>query len=83
MNCLLSRILDLCAENKVKVRCITMDGTAVNCSSMKLLGWKLGHSLEEIDGGFTHDGYNYKLYFITDPPHTLKLARNAFDEIEK
>ena len=57
-----------------------MDGTAVNFNSMKLFGCKLGHSLEEINGGFTHDGYIYKHYFIPDRPHMLNLACNALGE---
>ena len=79
LKCLLYRILDLCAENILNVCCITMDGTAVNCSSMKLPGCKLGDSLEEIHGGFTRNGYDYKLYFILD----LKLTRNALGEVKK
>ena len=57
-----------------------MDGTAVNFNSMKLFGCKLGHSIEEINGGFTHDGYIYKHYFIPDRPHMLNLACNALGE---
>ena len=30
-----------------------MDSTAVNVNSIKLFGCKLGHSLEEIIGGFS------------------------------
>ena len=54
MNCLLSRILDLCAEHNINIRCIIVDGAAVNFKSMKLFGCKIWHSLEEINGGFTH-----------------------------
>ena len=53
-----------------------MDGTVVNFNSMKLFGCKLGPSLEEIDGAFIHDAYDYKIYFTPDPPHMLKLTRN-------
>ena len=59
LNCLLSRILDLCARNNVNVQCITMDGTAVSFISIKLFGCKLRHSLAKYNGDFTHDGYNY------------------------
>ena len=38
---------------------ITMDVTAVNFISIKLIGGKLGDSLEKSNGGFIHDGYNY------------------------
>ena len=59
LNCLLSRILDLCAGNNINVQCITMDGTAVSFVSIKLFGGKLRHSLAKNNGDFTHDGYNY------------------------
>ena len=36
---------------------------------MKLFRCKLGHSLEEVYGGFTHDGYNGT------------MARNALGEL--
>ena len=58
-----------------------MDGTAVNSISMKLFGGKLGHSLENITGGFTNDGYDYKLYFIPDPPFILNLALDVRGEL--
>ena len=61
LNCLLSRILTFCAENNIKVRRITMDGTVVNFNAMKLFRCKLGRSLEEIDGAFIDDAYDYKI----------------------
>ena len=81
LNYLLSRIINLCARNNINVRCITVDGTAVNSISMKLFGVKLGHSLEKITGGFTNDGYDYKLYFIPDPPFILNLALDVRGEL--
>ena len=48
---------------------------------MKLFGGKLGHSLEKITGGFTNDGYDYKLYFIPDPPFILNLALDVRGEL--
>ena len=69
MNCLLSTILDLCAKNNVNVRYITTDDTVVNINSMKLFRCKLRHSLEEVNGGFTHDDYNGT------------MARNALGEL--
>ena len=53
LNCLLSTILDLCCESNISVKGITMDSTAVNVNSIKLFGCKLGHSFEEIIGGFS------------------------------
>ena len=77
MNCLLSRILDLCAGNNINVQCITMDGTAVNFISIELFGGKLGHHLKKIMA--------ISLMMATiinlDPLPFLKLARNALGEL--
>ena len=81
LKCLLSRCLDLCAENGIKVKCITMDGTSVNLNAMKLFGCKFGDSLGKIDGTFFHNSFDC-IYFIADPPHMLKLARNALGEMK-
>ena len=60
LNCLLSKILDLCAGNNINVQFITVDGTVVNYKiSIKLFHGKLGHSLEKNNGDFTRYGYNY------------------------
>ena len=74
LNCLLSRALTLCAQNKIKIRCITMDGTSTNLSAMKLFGCAFGHNLDGIDNTFYHEAYDYMIYFIADPVHMLKLA---------
>ena len=58
-----------------------MDGTVVNFNAIKLFVCKLGYSLEEIDGAFIHDAYDYKIYFTPDPPHMLKLTRNALGDL--
>ena len=81
LHCLLSRLLDLCARNAIKVKCITCDGTSVNFGAMKLFGCKLGKNIYEIKDSFTHEGFGYKLYSTPDPPHMLKLVRNALGEL--
>ena len=68
LNCLLSKILDLCAGKNINVQFITMDGTVVNFISIKLFRGKLGHSLEKNNGDFTRYGYNYnrmEIYYLT------------------
>ena len=59
-----------------------MDGTTTNFSCMKIFGCKLGNKLEDIDGSFNYDGYSYTIYFNPDPPHMLKLARNALHDYQ-
>ena len=81
LNCLLSRIIDLCAMNDIKIRCVTSDGTSVNFNAMKLFGCEFGKTLDKINGSFTHEAYDYKIYFTPDPPHMLKLTRNALGDL--
>ena len=82
LNTLLKKSLDFCVEANLKVRCVTMDGTSTNFSAMKLFGCKTGTSLREIFPFFVHEGYDHLMYFIPDPPHMLKLARNALAELK-
>ena len=60
-----------------------MDGTSTNLSAMKLFGCRFGHNLDGIDNTFYHDAYDYMIYFIADPAHMLKLARNALGELKE
>ena len=48
---------------------------------MKPFGCKQGNILHGMNSTFPHDGYDYELYFTPDPPHMLKLARNALCEV--
>ena len=82
LHCLIRKSLDLSVEHNIKVRAVTMDGTSTNFSAMKQFGCKAGTDLELLDGSFDFPGYDYKLYFHPDPPHMLKLARNALHEYE-
>ena len=81
LNSLIARILDLCVSHDLIVRTVTLDGTATNLSAMKLFGCKLGKSIDDIDGSFSYERFDHKLYFTPDPPHMLKLARNALCEL--
>ena len=78
---LLTTVLDLSIEHDLKVRTITCDGTSVNLSAMKLFGCKLGKSADEIDGSFYYKGYENPLFYVPDPPHMLKLGRNALGDL--
>ena len=81
LHSLLSKVLELCIAHDLKVRTITCDGTTVNLSAMKLFGCRLGKSIDDINGSFQHNGYDYRLHYVPDPPHMLKLARNALCDL--
>ena len=82
LNSFLCRALRLGVEHSILIRCITMDGTSTNFAAMRLFGCKLGKSLSEINGEFYFEGYSHSLFFTPDPPHILKLARNALAELK-
>ena len=79
---LLCQALDMCSTNKIQVRSITMDGTSVNLSAMKLFGCRFGSTEDANTGTFSYSAYDYTLYFFADPPHMLKLARNVLGELK-
>ena len=70
------------SEHSIEIRNVTMDGTHTNFAAMSMFGCKLGNSVATIDGQFSVEGYDYPLFFTPDPPHMLKLARNALGELE-
>ena len=72
LSSLVWRVLQLSFEHDLNVRCVTCDGTSTNFSTMKMLGCRIGKSLEDIDGTFMFD--SHELYFTPDPVHMLKLA---------
>ena len=76
LHALLAEALRLGLEHGLRIRAITMDGLSANLTAMRMFGCKLSTSLENIDGQFSFDGYEYPLFFCPDPPHMLKLARN-------
>ena len=59
-----------------------MDGTSTNFSCMKRFGCNLDGKGGVYDGSFLYVGYDHKIYFIPDPSHMLKLARNALHDYE-
>ena len=79
LNCLLRKTLDESIAHKLKVRVITMDGTTTNLSAMKLFGCQIDGKTGVMDGSFKYPGCDHTIYFHPDPPHMLKLARNALD----
>ena len=81
LKCLISRILTETKSRGINVHSITMDGTTVNINAMKLLGCKIGNTKDDLDGSFNFDGYDYKIYFILDACHMLKLGRNALSDL--
>ena len=56
---------------------ITMDGT--NFSAMRTFGCR--PSLDQFVPSFHYEGFDDPIYFTPDPPHMLKLARNALAEL--
>ena len=67
----------------VKVRVITMDGTAHNTSTFKKLGCnilpdKIGDM--KVEFPHPHESAYYNIYCILDPPHMVKLVRNLLAE---
>ena len=69
-------------EHGINVQYVTMDGTTTNINAMKLFGFKFGNTSYTIDGSFSFEVFDYKLYFIMGPCHCmLKLARNALSDV--
>ena len=80
LHSLLSHAL-LSIEHKLQVYSITMDGTSTNLAAMELFGCKLKDPGRNFDGRFEFAGFGHFLYFIPDPPHMLKLGRNALADL--
>ena len=49
---------------------------------LSFFGCVIGDNHLSLDGSFDYPGYDHKVYFFPDPPHMLKLARNALAEYE-
>lgn len=74
---LIKSALTLTHKVGIRVWAITCDGACTNFSSMKMLGCEFGNSYESIKNWFNHPISNALVYFIPDPCHMLKLARNT------
>ncbi|KAF0727731.1 THAP domain-containing protein 9, partial [Aphis craccivora] len=61
----------------IKVWGVSCDDTAFNLSTMTHLGCKLFGSYDEIKESFYIPGIEWKIHYIPDACHNLKLARNA------
>ena len=81
LKCLLSIILTEAKKRDINIHSVTMDGTTANINAMKLFGCKFGNSSENIDGLFSFEGHDYKVYFILDGSHMLKLSRYALGDL--
>ena len=81
LSCLIKNALHLCATHNLNVWSITCDGLISNFSAMKNLGCSFGSKIKEMCGSFPHPEYDHPIYYIPDPCHMLKLARNALCSI--
>jgi hypothetical protein len=81
LKCFITNALNLCAAHNIDAHTVTMDGAKSNVSAMKRFGCKFGSKEELIDGSFNFPGFDHPLLFILDPPHMLKLGRNAFSDL--
>ena len=81
LHCLLSQCLNHSAKHGLIVHMVTMDGAPSNFLAMKRFGCKMGSVVKNIDGRFKVSCYPHVLYFYPDPPHMLKLARNALADL--
>ena len=59
------------------VRVVTCNETTTNFSTMKKMGCVIGSNPESFSGKFYHGNSSQPCYYFPDPPHMLKLGRNA------
>jgi hypothetical protein len=76
---LVSHALELGQEHGLSIKTVTCDGPITNMSTMKKMGCKIGNESTLLDGEFSFNGQRY--LFTPDPPHMLKLARNALSDL--
>ena len=70
-------------EAGIKVRVLTMDGTAHNTSTFKTLGCDLlpdEINKMKVEFPHPHQSAHYNIYGQLDPPHMAKLCRNMLAE---
>ena len=79
--CLVERGLDMAKQAGLRVRTLTCDGTTTNFSTMKIFGFKVGGKRAiELCGAFVY--FDEQYLFTPDPPHMLKLVRNALSDLQ-
>eukprot|EP00795_Rhopilema_esculentum_P009869 gene9869-18457_t len=66
----------------LNIHTVTCDGIATNFDAMRNLGCTFGTKLDEMDGSFSCDFFDHKLFFVADACHMLKLARNALADVK-
>lgn len=76
---LMKSALSVAHNAGLRVWGITCDGAFTNCSSMKILGCTFQDisSYTELKSWINHPISNEKVFFLPDPCHMLKLARNT------
>jgi 16S rRNA G966 N2-methylase RsmD len=71
-----------CYDKNIIITSITCDGAKVNTSTFKKLGANL--KVNDLKTYFTHPcDENKKIYIFLDPPHMMKLVRNATKALGK
>ena len=78
--CLLTKAINLCIQHGIDVHSVTCDGAFSNFSAMKSLGCSFD-KVENMKTHFNIESYDKVIYFIPDPCHMLKLARNALCDL--
>lgn len=81
LSSLLSKALTLSAEYGLNVVSVTCDGAPTNLDAMRKLGCNIGPGRDNFVGEFLHPSSGKPIYFIPDPCHMLKLARNALADV--
>lgn len=75
---LVKQCIDLANSSGVQVVSVTCDGSASNLSMARCLGCNL--SCETLRSTFSLEGNDHEMSFFLDPPHMLKLVRNALGD---
>ncbi|CAK8674242.1 unnamed protein product [Clavelina lepadiformis] len=78
---LIFKAIEIASSNGLNIVSVTCDGCSVNLQAMCQAGCKIGQSVAEIDGAFRHPSKEDPIYFMPDPCHMLKLARNALADL--
>ncbi|XP_049764597.1 uncharacterized protein LOC126092911 [Schistocerca cancellata] len=75
---IVKQCIDLANSSGVKVVSLTCDGSASNLSMARCLGCNL--NCETLESTFSVEGNDHEMSFFLDPPHMLKLVRNALGD---
>ena len=67
----------------MRVWSITCDGTALNTDTLRRLGCKFGNTFDDIYPVYKQPTEAYDVFAIFDICHMIKLARNAFSDMQE